>query len=141
MTDALSIPSVGADPMVMADGLSSPQGMALRLKGPHSEAQIDKISKDFEAMFATEMLQPMFKGVEVDSIFGGGHGEETMRLFLLREYGRVVADTGKLGVADKVKAQMLRAQESEQQRATAPAAMASAYQTNRPVQGVAYGSN
>lgn len=139
MTEALAIPSVGADPMVMADGLSSIQGMPLRMKGAHSEAQIGKIAKDFEAMFATEMLQPMFKGVEVDPIFGGGHGEETMRLFMLREYGRVIAESGKLGVADKVKTQMLKAQEAAQQNQKAAAAMASAY-TAAAAQGGLYGT-
>jgi len=74
-------------------------------------SNIDKTAQDFEAMFATQMLQPMFEGIAVDPTFGGGHGEEVMRSFLLQEYGKMMAKTGKLGIASQVKAEMIRAQE------------------------------
>jgi hypothetical protein len=62
-----------------------------------------------------------------------------MRLFMLREYGRVIADSGKLGIADKVKTQMLHAQETAQQNQQSAAAMASAYAANA-AQGGLYGA-
>lgn len=76
----------------------------------HSNANMDKTAKDFESMFMSQMLQPMFQGVGVDPIFGGGHGEEIMRTFLVQEYGKVAARDGRLGVATAVKNEMLRAQ-------------------------------
>ncbi len=79
-------------------------------------ANIDKSAQDFEAMFATQMLQPMFEGVGVDPTFGGGHGEEVMKSFMLQEYGKIIAKTGKLGIAHQVKTEMLRIQEDERKR-------------------------
>lgn len=76
----------------------------------HSTGNMDKTSKDFESMFMSQMLQPMFQGVGVDPLFGGGHGEEIMKTFLVQEYGKVAAKNGHLGVAAAVKDQMLRAQ-------------------------------
>jgi len=77
---------------------------------------IDKAAHDFEAMFATQMLQPMFEGVGVDPTFGGGHGEEVMKSFLLQEYGKIFAKGDRLGVASLVKKEMLRAQEGASSR-------------------------
>ncbi len=74
-------------------------------------ADVDAAAQDFEAMFATQMLQPMFQTVPVNSTFGGGNGEEVMRTFMLQEYGKLVAKSGLLGIASQVKAEMLRAQE------------------------------
>ena len=82
-------------------------------------ANIDKTAQDFEAMFATQMLQPMFEGVGVDPTFGGGHGEEVMRSFLLQEYGKVIAKSDRLGIAKQIKAEMLRVQEGSSHRANA----------------------
>jgi|GEM_PF-403572 Rod binding domain-containing protein len=80
--------------------------------GMGTDSNVDKAAQDFEAMFATQLLQPMFDTVHVNDTFGGGHGEEVMRSFLLQEYGKMIARTGRLGIAAPVKAEMLRAQES-----------------------------
>lgn len=72
---------------------------------------IDKTSKDFEAMFMAQMLQPMFESVEVDGLFGGGHGEEVMRGLLVQEYGKSLAANSNSMISDAVKSEMLRAQE------------------------------
>lgn len=74
-------------------------------------SKIDQSAKDFEAMFVTEMMRPMFEGIEVDSTFGGGKTEEVFRGFMLDEYGKMVAETGQLGIADMVKQAMIEMQE------------------------------
>jgi Rod binding domain-containing protein len=51
----------------------------------------DAVAQDFESMFLSQMLQPMFSTVDVDDTFGGGRGEEVMRGFLLQEYGKAMA--------------------------------------------------
>ena len=96
-----------------------------------ANANIDKTAQGFEEMFATQLLQPMFEGVGVNQTFGGGHGEEVMRSFLTQEYGKMVAKSGKLGIAAQVKTQMLRAQESasHKQMAALPNAASAAYAT------------
>lgn len=75
------------------------------------EEQIDAIAQDFEAMFISEMMKPMFEGLEVDAQFGGGKGEEVFRGLLLEEYGKIMASTGTIGIADAVKRQMIEMQE------------------------------
>ena len=72
---------------------------------------IDKKSKEFESVFLSQMLQPMFEGVEVDPIFGGGHGEEVMKSFLVEQYGKAMTSRGGFGIASMVKAAMIKAQE------------------------------
>jgi peptidoglycan hydrolase FlgJ len=83
-----------------------------KLHGKASLETIDKNAKDFESMFMTQMLQPMFEGLGVDPMFGGGHGEETMRSFLIQEYGKAMSASGHLGIAAKVKDAMIKAQEN-----------------------------
>jgi peptidoglycan hydrolase FlgJ len=84
----------------------------IKLHGKTSLEAIDKNAKDFESMFMTQMLQPMFEGLHVDPMFGGGHGEEMMRSFLIQEYGKAIAAGGHLGIAAKVKDAMIKAQEN-----------------------------
>jgi peptidoglycan hydrolase FlgJ len=105
MSDAsqsISMQSVG--------DLAMSQAISSKLGASHSTANIDKTSKDFEGMFFSQMLQPMFEGLGVDPIFGGGHGEEVMRNLLVQEYGKMVSKGGRLGIADAVKKEMIRAQ-------------------------------
>lgn len=73
-------------------------------------AKIDETARDFEAMFMTEMMRPMFEGLEVNETFGGGKGEEMFRSMLLDEYGKNLAITGTLGIADLVKQQLIEMQ-------------------------------
>ena len=81
-----------------------------KITGTKSMATIDKASKDFEGMFMSQMMQPMFESVDVDPVFGGGHGEQVMRTFLVQEYGKLAAKSGGLGIAAEVKSEMIRAQ-------------------------------
>lgn len=72
--------------------------------------QIEESAVDFEAMFISEMMKPMFEGIETDSMFGGGKGEEVFRGFLLQEYGKQMASSQSLGIADQVKGAMIEMQ-------------------------------
>jgi len=85
---------------------------ALRRMSNSASATIDKTAQNFEGMFMTQMLQPMFASINVDPTFGGGHGEEVMKGFLVQEYGKIAAKSGKLGIAAAVKKEMIKAQES-----------------------------
>jgi Rod binding domain-containing protein len=77
-------------------------------------AKIDKTAQDFEAVFISEMLKPMMETIEVDPQFGGGKGEEVFRGLLLNEYGKIISNQGGIGVAEQVKAQLIRLQEASQ---------------------------
>lgn len=77
------------------------------------DAKITQAAKDFEAMFITEMMKPMFEGLKPDDFFGGGKGEEIFQGFMLEEYGKLMAETGQLGIGDALKAEMIKMQEGK----------------------------
>lgn len=84
-------------------------------KASTANAKLEKAANDFVAMFYGQMLQPMFEGLEVDSMFGGGHGEEVMRGFLIQEYGKSMAANDRSGLSDAIKADMLKLQQKKTQ--------------------------
>jgi len=86
--------------------------LAVASRASSNDIKMTKAAKDFEAMFMSQMLQPMFEGLEVDGSFGGGHGEETMRGFLVQEYGKAMATGTDFGLSDAVKSEMIRLQGS-----------------------------
>ena len=69
-------------------------------------------AEDFEAVFLSQMLAPMFEGLETDPLFGGGPGEDIYRSLLVEEYGKAVARTGGVGIADAVERELLHLQEA-----------------------------
>lgn len=75
--------------------------------------QIEEAARDFEAMFVSEMMKPMFEGLKPNALFGGGKGEEVFQGLMLDEYGKLVAATGQTGIADGVKAAMIEMQEKQ----------------------------
>ena len=78
-----------------------------------NDAKLTQAAQDFEAMFITEMMKPMFEDIKPDAMFGGGKGEEIFQGFMLEEYGKMMAQTGQIGIADAVKAEMMRMQEGK----------------------------
>jgi flagellar protein FlgJ len=78
-----------------------------------TDAQAEKAAEDFESMFLSQMLAPMWQGIETDGMFGGGSAEETFRGMLMNEYGKVVSKAGGLGIASAVKTELLRMQENQ----------------------------
>ena len=77
---------------------------------PIDMKQIDEAAHDFEATFISEMLKPMFEGIKTDSMFGGGKGEDTFRGMMVQQYGKLIANAGGIGLADAVKAELVRIQ-------------------------------
>jgi len=85
-------------------------------------------AKQFEAFFIGQMMEHMTAGIETDPLFGGGAGEDMWKSMLNQEYGKEVAKSGRLGIADHVVKGMLKMQEQHdaaaqpaQQAASAPA--------------------
>ncbi|MEK7802443.1 MAG: rod-binding protein [Pseudomonadota bacterium] len=68
-------------------------------------------AKDFEAVFITEMMKPMFESIEVDDTFGGGKGEEVFRGLLTQEYGKMFSQKGGIGLAAHVQSELIKIQE------------------------------
>lgn len=80
--------------------------------GNLDEAAARTAAKDFEAMFLTQMLKPMFEGIKTDGPFGGGQSEEIYRSLMVQEYGRVLSEQGGIGLADNITREILRMQEA-----------------------------
>lgn len=72
--------------------------------------QARHVAEQFERMFISEMLGPMFQGIETDGPFGGGNAEATFRPMLLDQYADSIAKQGGIGIADKVMAEILKMQ-------------------------------
>ncbi|MCB9988732.1 MAG: rod-binding protein [Rhodospirillales bacterium] len=89
-----------------------------KTKGTNDIKNLEKIeeaAQEFEAVFLSEMLKPMFEGtMEPDPMFGGGKGEEIFKGMMLQEYGKMLADKGGVGIAEHVKAELIRIQETAQ---------------------------
>ena len=73
--------------------------------------QMKEVAEKFEAMFLSQALQPMFANTQPESPFGGGPGDEIWHAMQVEEYGKAIARSGGIGIADAVMDQMLRAQE------------------------------
>jgi len=74
-------------------------------------AQALQTGQKFEAMYLSEMLQPMFEGLKTDKVFGGGHGEEMFQSLAVNEYAKAMTASGGVGIAAAVQREILRLQE------------------------------
>ena len=72
-------------------------------------------AQEFESVFISQMLTPMFEGIEPDGLFGGGSAENIYKSMMLEEYGKLIAANGGIGIADAVKSEMLEMQAKAQQ--------------------------
>lgn len=87
---------------------------ASKLKSVKGSIDIEKATeaaREFEAVFIAEMMKPMFEGISTDGPFGGGKGEEIFRGMMLEEYGKLLSQTGGIGIATDVKDTMIRMQQ------------------------------
>lgn len=107
----LDVQTLLATATAKADGKPA-QGKAPAARLSHE--QIERVASDFEAQFLSQMLAPMFEGLETDGYFGGGSGEKMYRSLLVDEYGKLLAGHGGIGIADSVAREMLKLQEVAQ---------------------------
>jgi Rod binding domain-containing protein len=76
-----------------------------------SGQNVDAVSKDFEAVFLSQMMSAMFSGDEFTAFFGGGTAGDIYKSMLLNEYGKSFAQAGGIGIAGMVKKELLKMQE------------------------------
>ncbi|MAI89012.1 rod-binding protein [Ponticaulis sp.] len=93
------------------DALSS--SMPVSLPGLHrvdTREAAREIAEEFEAMFLSQMLAPMFEALDTDGLTGGGEGERAFRPMLVEEYAKEMTAQGGIGLADQVYSEILRMQ-------------------------------
>jgi peptidoglycan hydrolase FlgJ len=89
-------------------------GKALRGGGEVDHETLRKRAVEFEAVYLAQMLQPMFDELKSSGPFGGGFGEDVWRSQQVQEYGKAIAQSGGVGIADAVAGELIRAQEAHQ---------------------------
>ncbi|MBI2254246.1 MAG: rod-binding protein [Proteobacteria bacterium] len=99
----LSTPPIAMDPRLQAT-----PGIG---QAPRNAAGIAKVAEDFEAFFAGLVFEQMSSDIEPDPVVGGGEGEDMFKGLLNQEYGKAIARTHSLGIADVVQKQLLQIQE------------------------------
>jgi flagellar protein FlgJ len=82
---------------------------------PAATARMRETAEAFEASFLSQMLKPMFEGLETDGMFGGGEAEGQWRSFMIDAMAKQTVKAGGIGLADQVVAQMLKMQEMQAQ--------------------------
>ena len=114
MDGSMSMPALSTPAISASDLASGRTGAAVKAGAPKAkvdEKAVDKAASEFEAQFVSQMLTQMWQGIETDGYFGGGNGEEMFRGLMLNEYGKQIAKTGGLGIANMVQETMLKMQE------------------------------
>jgi Rod binding domain-containing protein len=71
---------------------------------------VRRAAEDFEAVFVGQLLGSMMEGLAKDGPLGGG--DDPFAALLREEYGKLIARSGGIGVADAVLNELLRAQEA-----------------------------
>jgi Rod binding domain-containing protein len=94
-----------------ADGLNARQAM--------KQKEIDQKAKEFESVFLAEMFRPITDNLSAPEPFSGGFGEKMVQGLLLDEYAKAISDTGGIGIARHVKAEMIKIQGGQQDEARA----------------------
>ncbi|MBV9549777.1 MAG: rod-binding protein [Alphaproteobacteria bacterium] len=81
-------------------------------RGFGNDAAISKAASEFEGVFISQFLGAMFSGIKTDGPFGGGQGEEMFRSMMIDKYADGLVQQGGFGLAQSIKAQMLKMQEA-----------------------------
>lgn len=98
-----------------AAALAAPSAQSFHRMAAATQGDPEAVSaaaEEFEAVMLTAMLKPIFDGVEISEPFGGGEGEKMWQGLLVEEYAKEMAASGGIGIADQVRSELLRIQET-----------------------------
>ncbi|MBK8157260.1 MAG: rod-binding protein [Rhodospirillaceae bacterium] len=98
-------------PLMLDPALQMGNHPASGTAAPRNAAGIAKVAEDFEAFFAGLVFDEISSDIEPDPITGGAEGEAMFKSLLNQEFGKSVARTHALGIADVVQRQLLQYQE------------------------------
>jgi peptidoglycan hydrolase FlgJ len=93
----------------------APLPLSTAAQAPNAQAQgeLRRAAEEFEAVFLSEMLAPMFDSLETDGLGGGGMGEEIFRPLLVERYAESISRSGGVGIADSIVREFMRMQEMQ----------------------------
>lgn len=74
-------------------------------------AKIDEASKEYEAVFLTEMLNHMFKDISFDPMNGDkSAAQDIYKQHLVKEYASMLTENGGVGLAKDIRSQLIEIQ-------------------------------
>lgn len=112
MTQPVKPTTTDSDMLAIKETVSRPtKGISLRGGTKATPEQMDAAAKEFEAQFIAQMMSTMFSTVDKEESLAGSDAEDMYQSLLQDEYGKIVARTGGIGVADQVKQIMIQQQE------------------------------
>ncbi len=94
------------DPSTSAAALAEGAG---RKTANHDAAM--RTAREFESILLSQFTAIMFSGIENAGPFGGGPAEDIYKSLLCEEYGKVLASSGGIGLADAVYREIIKSQE------------------------------
>ncbi len=100
------------DQVVEAQLRAMQSGIKANQTGGVNKALARETAEQFEAVFLSQMLAPMFETIPTDSFMGGGHAEKVYRGMMVEEMGKSIAKQGGVGIADTVYREILKLQEA-----------------------------
>jgi Rod binding domain-containing protein len=74
-------------------------------------------AQEFESLFLSQILEQLQAGPSLESEFGGGAGEQAWKSFLNEAYADAIVRAGGVGLADRLKAEIIALQASQSQSA------------------------
>ena len=80
---------------------------------PREQDEMRRAAEEFEAVFLSEMLAPMFEGLDTDGLGGGGMGEQIFRPMLVERYAESISRSGGVGIADSIVREFVRMQQTQ----------------------------
>ncbi|MGD2132238.1 MAG: rod-binding protein [Maricaulaceae bacterium] len=83
--------------------------------GPQISAAQDPeaAARDFEKFFLSQVLETLQQGLSTEAPFGGGSGETAWKSFLNEAYAEAMVRAGGIGLADRLKAEIIALQSEE----------------------------
>ena len=73
--------------------------------------QVDAAAQDFESMFVSQMMEPMFGESSGEEAFGGQASNDVYKSMMMDQYGKIIARSGGIGIAAYIKQELLKQQE------------------------------
>ncbi len=111
MTASIGTPDAAAATLALRGAETANARAALKDIPAGNDRAAHEAAQKFEAMFLSQMLQSMSKGVKTDPVFGGGHAEGIYRSMLDAQYAEAISKRGGVGIADAVYKEILKLQE------------------------------
>lgn len=81
--------------------------------GPKAPGKVDAAAEDFEAVFLTQMMERMFSGLSAEGPLGAGAAGGAYRSMLADQYGKIIASSGGIGLAEHVRRELIALQQGK----------------------------